>query len=202
MTLKGNMCLWCFGELKASEHVDTADFLCLQQSQLLHPSPSASFLPSWALLAFSTTDSDLPTGAALPWRRAVCSLELAVCSEAACNLIFRHAPPHPPLHSAASEACRHPKSLKYHRHLCLQRADNTIMFYIKMEIRCFETIWQHWCSMGETMVAEMGGGVAECGSARARARICLAQFQNQYVAVARGRGAKVWRFYDGGHFVS
>lgn len=41
------------------------------------------------------------------------------------------------------------------------------------------------------MEAEMGGGVAECGSSRARARICLAYFQNQYVTLTRGRGADI-----------
>lgn len=38
------------------------------------------------------------------------------------------------------------------------------------------------------------GGVAECGSACARARIQLAQFQNQYAATAIGRGVNIWGF--------
>lgn len=44
------------------------------------------------------------------------------------------------------------------------------------------------------MQAEMGGGIAECGSSCARARIHLAQCQNQYADVACGRGANIWGF--------
>lgn len=40
MSVKKNMYLRCFRKLAAPGHVDTAGFLCLQQSQLLHPSPS------------------------------------------------------------------------------------------------------------------------------------------------------------------
>lgn len=39
------------------------------------------------------------------------------------------------------------------------------------------------------MQADIGDGDAQCGSARARARICLTSIQNQYVA--GGRGAKI-----------
>lgn len=108
---------------KASGRVDTADFLCLQHSQLLHPSPSASS----AQLPVSTMDSDLPTGAALPWRRAVCSLELAVCCEAACDLIFRHRPHQHHHHHFTVQHPFHHLSilciLVYHRCLCLLRAN-------------------------------------------------------------------------------
>ena len=38
------------------------------------------------------------------------------------------------------------------------------------------------------MEADTGGGVAECGSARERARKRLAYFQNRYAAAACGRG--------------
>lgn len=184
MTVNWKMHLTYFRELTESAHVATAAFLCLQHSQ--HPSPFASFLAG-RLLAFSTMDSDLPNGAALPWRRAVCSLEPAVCSEAACNLKFWRAPLL--LFTEQQPQLAHIRlafSAKYYRYICLIRADD-----------------KGNCSVLKLLQRERNDagrhGDAQCGRARARARICLTSIQNQYIA--GGRGAQIWGVYYVGHFV-
>lgn len=116
MTVKWNMHLSYFGEWTESANVATTVFLCLHHAQ--HTSPFASFLTG-SLLAFSTMDSDLPNGAALSWRRAVFSLEPAVCSEAACNWIFWQSPP--PSWQCSIRAAF---TAKYFCYIFLVRADN------------------------------------------------------------------------------